>query len=117
MKPSVKYLIIGSVFAVLTFAAVLVLWPWDGGSDAVTLEADRVRGVSSGELLRSGETEPEFEFDPDETVYVTESGSKFHRAGCRYQNENCRDMKASEAYDMGYRPCSYCFDKKETDDG
>lgn len=41
------------------------------------------------------------------TVYVTETGSKYHRAGCRYLWNSKIPMKLSEAKKY-YNPCSVC---------
>lgn len=41
------------------------------------------------------------------TVYVTRTGSKYHRAGCRYLRQSCIPMKLSEAKKF-YEPCSVC---------
>jgi Putative peptidoglycan-binding domain-containing protein len=40
-------------------------------------------------------------------VYVTESGTKYHRAGCRYLWHSKIPMKLSEAKKY-YSPCSVC---------
>ncbi len=43
-----------------------------------------------------------------ETVQVTESGRKYHRAGCRYLRRSDREMGRREARAGGYTPCSVC---------
>lgn len=41
-------------------------------------------------------------------VYVTQSGSKFHRAGCRYtKDKDCTAMSRAEAIKK-YSPCAVC---------
>lgn len=40
-------------------------------------------------------------------VYVTETGSKYHAAGCRYLRRSSIPMKKSEAI-KSYSPCSVC---------
>ena len=42
------------------------------------------------------------------TVYITESGSKFHRAGCRYLWHSSIAISRSKALARGYTPCSVC---------
>lgn len=42
-----------------------------------------------------------------ETVYVTRTGEKYHRDGCRYLRQSRIPMKLSEAKKM-YAPCSVC---------
>ena len=40
-------------------------------------------------------------------VYVTDTGTKYHREGCSYlQSKNKLTLK--EALDMGYEPCKRC---------
>ncbi len=42
------------------------------------------------------------------TVYITRTGSKYHRAGCRYLRQSCIPVKLSVAISQGYEPCSVC---------
>ncbi|MGI6555686.1 MAG: thermonuclease family protein [Bacillota bacterium] len=42
------------------------------------------------------------------TVYVTNSGKKYHRDGCRYLKQNKVPMSLEEAQSQGYEPCSVC---------
>lgn len=44
-----------------------------------------------------------------ETVYITKTGSKYHRAGCRYLRKSQIDISLSEAKNEGYTACSVCF--------
>ena len=46
--------------------------------------------------------------DQSETVYVTETGSKYHSAGCRYLKKSQIPMSLSEAKRQGYTACSVC---------
>jgi len=57
--------------------------------------------------------------DPDKTeepavaanstiVYVTKSGTKYHREGCQYLSKSSREITLEEAKDKGYEPCSKC---------
>lgn len=43
-----------------------------------------------------------------DTVYITKTGSKFHRAGCRYLRESKIAIDRDEAIALGYTPCSVC---------
>ncbi len=43
----------------------------------------------------------------DETVYVTKTGTKYHRAGCRHLAKSAIPMALSEAASR-YSPCSAC---------
>ncbi|MCD7715208.1 MAG: Ig-like domain-containing protein [Lachnospiraceae bacterium] len=42
------------------------------------------------------------------TVYVTETGKKYHRAGCRYLSESQIEIDLQAAINAGYTPCSVC---------
>lgn len=53
-----------------------------------------------------------FHFQPgyadDITVYVTETGSKYHRESCPYLRSSKVPIALSEAIENGYEPCSRC---------
>lgn len=42
------------------------------------------------------------------TVYVTTSGAKYHRANCQYLRKSRRPMSLEQARAAGYTPCSRC---------
>lgn len=42
------------------------------------------------------------------TIYITDTGTKYHRAGCRYLNDSQRAVTCSWAKSNGYTPCSVC---------
>lgn len=44
----------------------------------------------------------------DETVYITDSGKKYHAAGCRYLKHSSHPISKSQAQAEGYQPCSVC---------
>ena len=46
--------------------------------------------------------------DQSETVYVTDTGSKYHSVGCRYLKKSQIPMSLSEAKRQGYTACSVC---------
>ena len=43
-----------------------------------------------------------------ETVYVTRTGTKYHRAGCRHLGRSSIPMALGEATSQGYEPCRVC---------
>lgn len=45
--------------------------------------------------------------EPEEIVYVTRSGTKYHRAGCRHLSKSMIPMPLKEAVQR-YAPCSVC---------
>lgn len=52
---------------------------------------------------------PAGEYDATETVYITDTGSKYHQYGCQYLTGSCHAMALDEAVDAGYTPCSRCW--------
>jgi micrococcal nuclease len=42
------------------------------------------------------------------TVYITKTGNKYHRAGCKYLKKSCIPISLEEAKAKGYAPCSVC---------
>ncbi len=46
--------------------------------------------------------------DADVTVHITNTGTKYHAAGCRYLKDSDIEVSLSEAKDRGYTPCSVC---------
>lgn len=71
---------------------------------------------SSGESSPAPAPEPESESEPapaepDATtvaVFVTNTGGKYHRYGCRYLRESKNNISLAEAISRGYEPCSVC---------
>ena len=44
----------------------------------------------------------------EDTVHVTRTGSKYHRAGCRYLSKSDIPMERAEAIAQGHTPCKVC---------
>ncbi len=44
-----------------------------------------------------------------ETVYITNTGSKYHRAGCRFLSKSKIEINLAEAKSQGYTPCGTCY--------
>lgn len=42
------------------------------------------------------------------TVYVTDTGSKYHRSGCQYLRQSSNAISLDDAKAFGYTPCSKC---------
>ena len=45
----------------------------------------------------------------EETVYITDTGSKYHHLGCQYLRKSQHAISLSDAQARGYTPCSRCF--------
>ena len=43
-----------------------------------------------------------------EEVHITDTGEKYHRAGCRYLKSSDHTITLTEAKARGYTPCSVC---------
>lgn len=44
----------------------------------------------------------------DASVYITETGGKYHRWSCRYLKDSCYEISLSKAIARGYTACSVC---------
>lgn len=42
------------------------------------------------------------------SVFVTDTGTKYHRDGCQYLNMSKHQIELQEAINKGYSPCSVC---------
>ncbi len=42
------------------------------------------------------------------TVYITDTGNKYHRSGCRYLNQSKYAISREDAREQGYTPCTVC---------
>ena len=76
-----------------------------------TLKAGASSGSASGGSSSDSSSVPaaySSSDDQSETVYVTDTGSKYHRAGCRYLKKSQIPMSLSEAKRQGYTACSVC---------
>jgi len=44
----------------------------------------------------------------EKTVYITKTGKKYHRLGCRYLRKSCIPISLTEAKQRGHTACSVC---------
>mgnify|MGYP000913844550 CR=1 FL=1 len=78
----------------------------------IFIEAERYARLNSVGLWadkafgEEPETVPAPEYDP--IVYITNTGTKYHRDGCRYLSSSKIAIRLSEAIRRGYGPCSVC---------
>lgn len=49
-----------------------------------------------------------YEDEDSETVYITDTGSKYHRSGCQYLRSSRHAISKSNAISNGYGACSRC---------
>ena len=52
--------------------------------------------------------EPSYDYGNSYTVYITNTGSKYHSSGCRYLRNSCSAVSLEYALSNGYSPCSVC---------
>lgn len=61
------------------------------------------------EPIETQETQGTTEYiDKDRVVYITESGSKYHTATCRWVSDSCIEISYETAISRGYTPCGTC---------
>lgn len=81
-------------------------------SNAVMYDEDGTPIFTEGDLntggsmeITGGETTAP---DVSDTVYVTNTGKKYHRGTCRWLSESKIPISREEAKRQGYAPCSEC---------
>lgn len=80
-----------------------VLFSEDGTELLITLVS-----VPSPSDFDTGASASAPDSPPDVTVYLTRTGSKYHRAGCQHLAKSAIPIGLSEAKAEGYSPCSVC---------
>jgi hypothetical protein len=45
---------------------------------------------------------------PAQTVHITKTGEKYHRAGCRYLKQSDNAIELKDALSSGYEACKIC---------
>ncbi len=59
--------------------------------------------------VESGASHAEEHVNKDsDIVYITKTGTKYHRAGCRYLSKSRIPISRKDAIARGYKPCSVC---------
>lgn len=71
--------------------------PWEWRHLPKHGTADQVRSGSTGSQT-----------DRVDVVYTTRTGTKYHRAGCRYLKSSAIPISRQHAEQMGYTPCRIC---------
>jgi len=93
---------------------------WDMSSQA--MYAEYARELRNKEKLSPDATSPKGEaispsasqksgplpYSAEATVYVSRTGRKFHRKGCRYVRQGARPILKKDAPKSGYTPCAVC---------
>jgi hypothetical protein len=77
----------------------------DKGAATAADAKQRTAAVASP---RTAEAPPPSPATPLDTVYVTNTGSKYHRKGCRHLSNSNIAISRSKAIQQGYTPCKAC---------
>lgn len=77
---------------------------WDAASGSVTIGATPDEPIQTPSAVNDSAA-PE---DQPVTVYITDHGAKYHRAGCRYLAKSQIAISLSEAKRQAYDPCAIC---------
>lgn len=73
----------------------------DGYRDGYTPTVSSGGGVSTGTSVSLPAI--------SNTVYITATGTKYHRSGCQYLSQSSYRISLAEAKSRGYTPCSRCW--------
>lgn len=73
-------------------------------SQAAAQESTSASSSNSGGSSSSGTSDAQ-----SWTVYVTRTGSKYHKYGCQYLSQSCVPISYADATAKGYTACSRCW--------
>ena len=65
-----------------------------------------------GTLIGQAPAPQQVEQPKTEAVYITRTGKKYHRAGCRSLRQSSMPMELKDAKAKGYTPCGICHSPK-----
>jgi phosphatidylserine/phosphatidylglycerophosphate/cardiolipin synthase-like enzyme len=74
------------------------------GAAPVPTKSPRARSAPSPQAPSLQTAQPAH----SDTVYITSSGTKYHRLGCRYLKKGGTAISRADAESQGYAPCSVC---------
>lgn len=94
---------------------------WTAGEYQLHITATDKKGNTSSKDIPVYVTDPEAEARAQEeaaqaraarvsqvTMYITNSGSKYHTSGCRHLRDSCIPISLADAEAQGYTPCGTC---------
>jgi len=88
------------------FIAVLFLLAF-GATAAAPARPNPLPAMAAAPAIHAVEGEaPAPQVDP--IVYITNTGTKYHRKGCQHLRASAYAVKLSEAKARGYTPCLHC---------
>lgn len=71
------------------------------------LEADRLAKVEADRVAKATQ-EYNTSQEKSYTVYVTNTGAKYHKSSCRYLSQSCIQTNLNDAVADGYTACKVC---------
>lgn len=79
------------------------------GKASVKTTTSTASTASSPSSSSSGTSTPAVSEPQSVTVYITNTGSKYHRSGCQYLRKSCIQTTLASAKARGYTACSKCW--------
>lgn len=76
---------------------------WEPGESRVYITTQEAK-----EKIGEPTSQPAEKEKKEVTVYITRTGSKYHRLGCRYLSKSCIPISLEDAKARGYAPCKVC---------
>jgi len=77
-------------------------------ASSVVQQSSRAQAQPAGQSYQAPPPQVQPQPQADATVYITRTGSKFHRAGCRSLSRSSSPISRPRAVQQGYQPCSVC---------
>lgn len=65
------------------------------------VEADRLAKIEASKTVNASQ-------EKSYIVYITRTGEKYHRSGCRYLSQSCIQTNLNDAISDGFTPCKVC---------
>lgn len=81
----------------------------NGLSEGKTSATAAASTASSSSSSYNGASTPAATEPQSVTVYITNTGSKYHRSGCQYLRKSCIPISLDNAKSRGYTACSKCW--------
>jgi hypothetical protein len=84
---------------------------WDKASGALHLQSGALKGAGAPgrtAAVAPASPAPASPEGASDAVYITKTGKKYHRAGCRSLSRSSIPIGRKDAQARGYTPCSVC---------
>ncbi|NLH40116.1 MAG: thermonuclease family protein [Elusimicrobia bacterium] len=89
--------------------------PWDFRHSTEIIDETSSAKIKSDSNQKPSTSQKTQEFKPEKKseqkeiiVYITRTGTKYHRVGCQYLRKSVIPISLKEAKNRGYLPCSRC---------